>query len=172
VGRGLNKEYKPTERSKIMKKFKKTALKCSSGDELIECANRIAALGNIVYALAHDESEYLTWSGEALGGIISDLGKQIKSDLSALYAPIQTAYDSGDSAFIEELSVIMEKILKGAFTSDVAFRHAKDSIEKIDQFFGMDGRDILDIVVLREQFVGIEAKINKTKKEESWTDLN
>ena len=72
--------------------MEKTALKCRSCDQLIECAGQIEALGNVVAALAAHDSEHLNWSGEALGSILCDLAEKIKSDLKVLYGPIEKIY--------------------------------------------------------------------------------
>ena len=83
--------------------MEKTALKCTSIDDLICCVNKLDALGVIVSSLAFHDSDQLGWKGQEIGAIISDYSNSIKNTFDGLWRPIDRVLRNGDTSLLSEL---------------------------------------------------------------------
>jgi len=127
--------------------MEKTALTCSSCDDLIRFAKKLDALGQAISALAFHGSEHLRWSGEQLGGIVSDYADAIKNVLNDFYWPIENIFTNGDTSFLSELKYDQKTIQAGHMGLHGNLRIAEDAVKKIDDFLNDNLKQITDMSV-------------------------
>ena len=125
--------------------MEKTALKCSSCDDLMRYANKLDALGYILGELAFHDSEALTNKGQELGNTISDYAKAINNVLGDLYPTIERVFDNGDTSLLSELKTTQKNIHKGYMGLHENRRLAKESVEKINVFLNNDLKQLIDL---------------------------
>ncbi len=125
--------------------MEKTALKCSSCDDLICCVNKLAALGDIISDLAFHESEYLGWRGQEIGAMISDYSNSIKNTFDGLWWPIDRVLRNGDTCLLSELKTDQKTIQEGSMDIGSNFEIAKSAVKKINNFIDDNFKQLINM---------------------------
>jgi len=125
--------------------MEKTALKCSSVDDLICCVNKLDALGNVVGSLAFYDSECLGWKGQEIGAMISDYSNSIKNTFDGVWRPIDRILRNGDTSLLSELKADQEIIQEGSIDLPGNFEIAKSAVKKINKFMDDNFKQLMDM---------------------------
>ena len=138
--------------------MEKSALKCSSCDDLIGYTDKIKALGEVITELAFQKSEWLEWSGGELGRIISDYAQATKNTLEDLYQTTEKFFQNGDVSFIAELKKDQKDIQDGPMDLHGNIYLAREAIKRIDNFLN---DDLTQIIHLKGDFEKTAESITK-----------
>ena len=142
--------------------MEKTALKCSSSEDLIGYTDKIKALGEVISELAFQKSQWLEWSGQELGGILSDYAQATKNVLEDIGQPIEDIFQNGDVSFIAALKKEQKDIQDGFMGLHGNLFLIGSAIKRIDNFLNDDLKQIID---LRSEFEKTAKSIYKQLKE-------
>lgn len=138
--------------------MEKTALKCSSCDELIQYTDKLAAMGDAIGALAFHDSQHLEWRGQELGAIIVDYATAIKNTLSDLYETIERVYRNGDTSLLSELKSDQKTIQEGYMGLHSNLRIAREGFQKVYKFLDDNFKQLMDMA---DYFKEVEREISK-----------
>ena len=125
--------------------MEKTALKCSSFDDLICCVNKLEALGDIVGSLAFYDSDWLGWRGQEIGAMISDYSNSIKNTFDGIWQPIDCVLRNGDTSLLSELKTDQKIIQSGSVDLPGNFEMAKSAVKKINKFMDNNFKQLMDM---------------------------
>lgn len=142
--------------------MEKTALRCSSSEDLLGYTDKIKALGDVISELAFHESQFLEWRGQELGGIISDYAQATKNILEDMGQPIEDIFQNGDVSFIAALKKEQKDIQDGFMGLHGNLSLIGLAIKRIDNFLNDDLKQIID---LRSEFEKTAKSIYKQLKE-------
>lgn len=142
--------------------MEKTALKCSSCDDLICCVNKLDALGDIVSSLAFYDSECLGWKGQEIGAMISDYSNSIKNTFDGLWHPIDRVLQNGDTSLLSEVKNDQRIIQEGCLDLQENFEIARQAVKKINNFLNNNFKQLID---MSEYFQEIQQDIIRQSEE-------